>query len=259
MTLQDEIKELVLSFFQKIGSKIIENDGVYEIHIPKEYQDSFQAEQILFSFDEKIASKKNIQLVIPGSNILSLVITNCKQRGSISLKKSKTNTGDMVIRYHFFVDFSGISHISKLDYVDVNLNTLQYAAISDTLEDADFLLDDKINAKNITPSYLVALNSIKERHSETRTNFLSDANKQFQQDFKIFVEKYDSQMRELDNAINKKEENSDDFEKIQKFRFNTIDEIKELEKEKTQLIETLQEKHKISLEYNLIACEIVAI
>ena len=60
MTLQDEIKELVLSFFQKIGSKIIENDGVYEIHIPKKYQDSFQAEQILFSFDEKIASERNV-------------------------------------------------------------------------------------------------------------------------------------------------------------------------------------------------------
>ena len=165
----------------------------------------------------------------------------------------------MIIRYHFFVDFSGISHISKLDYMDVNLNTLQHTEISDTLDDATFLLDAKIGAKNITPSYLVALNGIKKRYSEMRTNFLNDANKQFQQDFKIFVEKYDSQIRELDNSINKKEENSDDYEKIQKFRFNTVDEIKELEKEKTQLIDTLQEKHKISLEYNLIACEIITI
>ena len=259
MILHDEIKELVLSFFQKIDSKIIENDGVYEIHIPKKYQNSFQAAQILFSFDEKTASERNVQLIIPGSNILSLVITNCKQRGPISLKKSKTNTGDVIIRYHFFVDFSGISHISKLDHVDVNLNTLQHTAISDTLEDATFLLDDKIDAKNITPSYLVALNGIKKRYSEIRTNFLSDANRQFQQDFKIFAEKYNSQIRELDNSINKKEENSDDYEKIQKFRFNTVDEIKELEKEKTQLIDTLQEKHKISLEYNLIACEIITI
>ena len=121
------------------------------------------------------------------------------------------------------------------------------------------MLDDKIDAKNITPSYLVALNGIKKRYSEIRTNFLSDANRQFQQDFKIFAEKYNSQIRELDNSINKKEENSDDYEKIQKFRFNTVDEIKELEKEKTQLIDTLQEKHKISLEYNLIACEIITI
>ena len=259
MTLQDEIKELVLSFFQKIGSEIIENDGVYKINIPKKYQNSFQAAQILFSFDEKTESARNVQLIIPGNNILSLVITNCKQRGPISLKKSKTNTGDVIIRYHFFVDFSGISHISKLDYVDVNLNTLQHTVISDTLEDVDFLLDDKVDAKDITPSYLVALNGIKKQYSEMRTNFLSDANKQFQHDFKIFVEKYDSQIRELDNSINKKEENSDDYEKIQKFRFSTIDEIKELEKEKTQLIKTLQEKHKISLEYNLIGCEIITI
>ena len=259
MILQNEIKELVLSFFQKIGSKIIENDGVYEIHIPKKYQNSFQATQILFSFDEKTASERNVQLIIPGSNILSLVITNCKQRGSISLKKSKTNTGDVIIRYHFFVDFSGISNVSKLDYVDVNLNTLQHTAISGPFENTTFLLEDKINIKNITPSYLAALNGIKKKYSETRTNFLSDANKQFQQDFKIFAEKYDSQIRELDNSINKKEESSDDFEKIQKFRFNTIDEIKELEKEKTQLIETFQKKHKISLEYNLVACELITI
>ena len=79
----------------------------------------------------------------------------------------------------------------------------------------------------------------------------------FTDDFKLFISRYDDEIRELDESITKKESISNDAEKIKQFRFNTIDKIKKIEKEKELLIETLQNKHKINLDYNLVSSEIL--
>ena len=257
MNLQDEIKTMTLGFFQNIGSEIIEDKGAYKVSIPDKYKIYFQDANLLFTFDEKIASEKGLHLIIPGSNILSLIITNCKQKGPITIKKSKTSIGNMIIRYHFFINFSGIFNLSKLEYVDVDLNTSKLANVYDVLERVIFSLEERVDPKRVTSSYIIALDEIQRRCVEITTNFLQDANKEFQHDFELFVDKYDSQIRELDDSINKKTVNFDDPEKIKEFRFDIVDKIHVLEKEKKLLIVTLQEKHKILLEYGLVACEII--
>ena len=87
---------------------------------------------------------------------------------------------------------------------------------------------------------------------------MDKVNSSFQNDLKLFSSRQDSEISELDDAINKKEETSDNFNEIQKFRFDTVEKIEKLEKEKSNLIDTLQEKHTVNLNYNLIACELIS-
>ncbi len=259
MTIQDEIKEFVMAFFEKINSNIIENNDVYKIELPEKYHGFFGSVDLLITFDKNIALQHGYHLIIPGSEILSKIITNCKQKGPIRSKTSGTNNGRILIRYHFFINFSGISNTSKLGYVDIDLETCKPVSITNNPKNDIYTSIGKINTGNITPSYIVALEEIKKLYAKSRSDFLYAANNKFLHDFTLFVEKYDSDMRDLDNSINKKERISDNPEKIHEFRFNTVEKITELEKEKIHLIETLQEKHKVLLEYNLVACEIITL
>ena len=77
------------------------------------YQIYFQKSQISITFDEQIASERDCELIIPGNKILYQIITNCTKKGPITLKQSKMTNGNLVIRYHFFVDFSGTHQSSQ--------------------------------------------------------------------------------------------------------------------------------------------------
>ena len=74
---------------------------------------------------------------------------------------------------------------------------------------------------------------------------------------KPFIVRCDDEIRELDDSINKKDESSHDEDKARKYRFDTLEKINALEMEKKSLIESLQEKHKIELSYELVACELI--
>jgi hypothetical protein len=87
--------------------------------------------------------------------------------------------------------------------------------------------------------------------------FIEKSNISFESDFELFCSRYDSEMQELDDAINEKEENSNDSQSIQKFRFANIKKIENLEKEKFNLIENVQNKHMIKIDFELIAAEII--
>ena len=111
----------------------------------------------------------------------------------------------------------------------------------------------------MTPSFTIALNELKQKSCELKSTFVKNANIAFEDDFKLFILKYDDEIRELDNSITKKETSSNDFDKIKKFRFDVVDKIEILEKEKNVMIESLQKQHEVNLDYNLVACEILLI
>ena len=258
MNVQNEIEQLTISFFKTINSKITEDNGVYQITIPENYQIYFQKSQLLITFDEQIASEQDCELIIPGNKILYQIITNCTKKGPITLKQSKMTNGNLVIRYHFFVDFSGTHQSSQLFNIDVDLQTLELTEVTEQLEDGNFSLNEELTPETITKSYNTALEELKRKSDYMKTCFMDKVNSSFQNDLKLFSTRQDSEISELDDAINKKEETSDNFNEIQKFRFDTVEKIEKLEKEKSNLIDTLQEKHTVNLNYNLIACELIS-
>ena len=257
MNIQQEIEKLTLSYFKTINSEITEENGLYKISIPEKYQNYFRSSQISLTFDEKVASEQNCELINPGNKVLFQIITNCCNQGPITLKQTKTHTDNIVIRYHFFVDLSGIHHASKLFSIDIDLKTLQPSNVTDELEPGDFSLNDKLIPENITKSYDVALEELKQQSEEMKNQFVEKSNSSFESDFKLFCSRYDSEMKELDDTINKKEEVSGNSDVVQKFRFDTVKKIERLRKEKNSLVENVQNKHQIEVEYELVATEII--
>lgn len=257
MNIQQEIEELTLSYFKTINSEITKENGLYKISIPEKFQNYFRKKQILLTFDEKIALEYNCELIIPGNKVLFQIITNCTKQGPIALKQTRTHANNIAIRYHFFVQLSGMHNSSKLFSIDIDLKTLEKINIVDELEPGDFSINDYEISDNITKSYNVALDILKIESQEMKNQFLDKANSLFKDDFDLFCSRYDSEMRELDDEINEKEEKSDDYEIIQKLRFKNNKKIVELEKEKSSLIENIQNKHGIKIDFELAASEII--
>ena len=228
MEIKNEIKELTLSFFKTIDAEIINNNGLYDIIIPNKYQNYFQKSKIRITFDEKVAEEYNCELIIPGSKTLFQIITNCNNKGSISVKSFPGGVNP-AIRYHFYVTFSGIKQYSQLFSITVDLQNMEIVEYPANLESIDLPLDCKLDSEKITPSFEIVLNELKQNSSELKSTFVNNANIDFETDFKLFISRYDDEIRELDSSITKKESTSDDFEKIKQYRFDTIDKIEKIE------------------------------
>ncbi len=257
MDITKQIKDLTLSFFKTIDAEINENNGLYSIGIPQKYYNYFQKSNIQITFDEKIAEETNCELIIPGSKTLYQIITNCNNKGPISIKQSLTGGVNPAIVYHFFVNFSGVKHYSKLTSITIDLQKMTVIDPPSTLEEIDLPSDFKLISEKITPAFNIALKEIKQKTSESQSSFLNDANIAFENDFKLFISRYEDEIHELDESINQKEITSKDPEKIRNYRFDTLEKIQNLEKQKNLVLISLEEKHKIDLNFELIGCEIL--
>ena len=257
MNIQQEIEELTLSYFKTIKSEITEENGLYKISIPEKFQNYFETKKIFITFNERISLEQNCELIIPGNKTLFKIINNSINQGPIALKQTNSCDNNFAIRYHFFVNFSGIQQTSKLVNVDIDLKTLEEIDIQDELESGDFSLNQDIISKNVEKSYDIALEILLEETDEIKKQFIENANNSFDNDFQLFCSRYDSEMKELDEAINRKEQSSDNSEEIQKFRFESVKKINDLEKTKDALIGNIDEKHAIEINYEVIATEII--
>ena len=103
------------------------------------------------------------------------------------------------------------------------------------------------------------MDKLKQQSTDLKNNFLNSCNDSFQLDYNLFVKRYDDEISEHDQSINEKEKIIADLDKMKKYRFDTLDKINNLEKVKNDMMINLQNKHKISLDYNLIASEILLI
>ena len=259
MNPQTEIKELVLSFFDMIGSTVSFNDSIYNISVPEQYHNHFLSHKLAITFDENTASDHNCELVIVGSRTLSAVLKICMSKAPISFRKISGVHNQTILRYHFFVNFSSMHNMPNLVHVDIDMNTCKPTILKHNPKYVDTIPVMTIEPKNLTSSYTAALDELTKKYASARTKFIENANAEFQQDFESAMIKYDDQIREIDNSINKKEQESNNLEKTQEFRFKCIKNIRKLESEKATVAQTLQEKHQINLTYNLIACEIIQI
>ena len=257
MDLHNEIKDFTISYFNRIQSHIIQNQNKYEILIPDKYKSYFNSSRIVICFDEKIASKFNCEFIIPGSWVLDKIIKNCMNMGPIVSSKINENENNTYIVYYYNIKYSGINNKSFLDSVCINVETLAPVTLNNKNQKIDQIGINELGSKKITSTYLSSINEIKKRHMLIEQKFLKKSQDIFQNELSIFVKKYDSQIRELDKKINHKELTSDDFQKIKQFRFDVLKTIKQLEYEKTHLINILQKKHKIILDYGLIGSEVI--
>ena len=259
MELENMIRNFVLEFFETNNFTITCENKIYFVDVPEKNQNFFQKSRIVFTFDEITANENNCELIIPGSKTLFQIINLCNNKGPVIKKVPQNTKGYCIIRYHFFVSFSGTTSVSQLFVIDVDLEKLKIIDVNKTLEPTTPQFNFELFSKNITKSYLLSLDKLKQQSTDLKNNFLNSCNDSFQLDYNLFVKRYDDEISEHDQSINEKEKIIADLDKMKKYRFDTLDKINNLEKVKNDMMINLQNKHKISLDYNLIASEILLI
>ena len=256
MSMQEDIRDLVLGFFDAIDADIANTGGdTHIIRVPEPYQRVFGSQELRIVFDRDALPRHDYELVVPGNKILSQVIDICIDKGPVKVQHSNNSDNNVIIHYHFLIRFSGRSNMLMMDHVGVEMTTRSDVDISIHGNYTHPL--NWIDSDEVTRTYSVALKELQKRHDGEVFAFLRDANRRFEDDVKMFVAKYDIRVRELDDAINRKDRTSGDSNKAREFRFQTADKIDALEEEKKRLVGTIQKKHRIVLSYELVACEVI--
>jgi len=156
MQLENKIKDFVLLFFETSKFTITCKNKIYFVDVPEKNQNYFQKSRIIFTFDEITANENNCELIIPGSKTLFQIINLCTNKGPVIKKDYPNPKGYCVIRYHFFVYFSGISNSSQLFTIDVDLEKLKILDVNEVLEPKTLTFNSELFSKNITKSYLLS-------------------------------------------------------------------------------------------------------
>ena len=231
MSMQEDIQDLVLGFFNAIKADIINTDNeAYVVRVPESYQHAFGGRELHVVFDRDAVSEHDYELVAPGNRILSQIIEICTDKGPVKVKNSDNSDNNATIRYHFFIHFSGRSDRLALDRVDVELTIKSDTSILGH-DGASHPLN-WMNPDEVTRTYSVAIKELQTRHDVVSLAFLHDANQRFGDDVQLFTEKYDLRVRELDHSINRKDRESSDSDKAREFRFQVADEISASKKKK---------------------------
>ena len=142
-------RELSLDFLRKIDAKVEESDRLYYVEIPKDLEQAFGGMSKRITFDHDVADTHSCELVVPGSNFLTIVLNEVKKQAPVvggNLKKLVRDPVDLLesirkhnckvdmldsqeevktaVRFHFNISIKSIKRVAMLRWVDVDLKTL---------------------------------------------------------------------------------------------------------------------------------------
>lgn len=143
-------KVLTLNYLKKIGASVEDSHGLYQIDIPVEYENVFGGLKKRITFDLDVAAIHSCELVVPGSNFLSIILSEIRKQapviGGHLVKQAKSPSEyldrlsthkcqivfdgsqdnlKIAIRFYFFITVKSIKNASMLRWVDIDLQTQQ--------------------------------------------------------------------------------------------------------------------------------------
>ncbi|MCY4490222.1 MAG: hypothetical protein OXC46_02020 [Thaumarchaeota archaeon] len=142
-------REISLDFLKKIGAKVQESDRLYYVEIPKHFEQAFGGISKRITFDHDVADTHSCELVVPGSNFLSVVLGEIKKQAPVVkgvLERRVSNPRDVLksiqvhnckaelldyqekvrtaVRFHFNITIKSINRAAMLKWVDIDLESL---------------------------------------------------------------------------------------------------------------------------------------
>jgi hypothetical protein len=143
-------KDLTLNYLDEIKAEVKEQDGIYYVTLPKSVAKLFGGETKKFTFSPEVAAAHSYELVVPGSNFLSLILREVQKQApvvtgiipkneenmlqkvgeiesnkcQISLYEHIDNT-KLGVRFYFHVNLKSIKNTSSIRWSDVDLDSLE--------------------------------------------------------------------------------------------------------------------------------------
>ena len=159
-----QVKDLVLGFFNKIGSQIIENNELFEIKIPQNHFELFRTNSLKIIFNPSLSNSTDFELISPGSTILLKILNTCIDYGPVNIARLRPNSQNIKsIRFYFYALFESIKTKTKIIYVDVDINSKKIISIDDSNINFDRTISDfKIDLDTIDDCYVESITYIEQ-------------------------------------------------------------------------------------------------
>lgn len=249
-TIENQVKTLALGFFSKINAIVIEKNELFDIDIPDNYSKLFGTNHLKIVFNDKILKPDDYELLSPGSNILFKILNTCIDFGPFIIGKNCVTDYNSIIRFYFYVVFESITTKTKLCSVDVDVKT------------KNIILD------NLKIDYNASLNSITFSSDDVddcyiaASDYVEKITKPEISEFKNHI--YEIKNKELINISNEYDKRFNDVQeqlvKLQSAGASLDDLIfknQSLKNEKHTLLENLDVKFRIIVDFALIAAIVI--
>tara|TARA_Y100001936_G_scaffold168003_1_gene164202 strand:- start:5512 stop:6309 length:798 start_codon:yes stop_codon:yes gene_type:complete len=258
---QEQIERLTIDFFKTINADIRQINKIFEIKIPESYSHIFGRKNIVITFDSKSAYNSTAELVTFGNELLLKIINLCQTKGPIITAKAKNsneNTNEFGIRFYFNISYQGISRISKLSFIDLDIKSSELIQTDDELLFNTEINLEKINFELMPSLYIKSTKLIRQKFKEKEEEMKISTFEKQQTEIKKNEEKYEE-------MITEEEENIKEIEKLgiaEKEKHKLFDEqmekIQTIRKEKEEMKHTISAKFRLVFSYDLISIVIFA-
>jgi|APSaa5957512535_1039671.scaffolds.fasta_scaffold51386_2 hypothetical protein len=250
--IEKQVNSLVLGYFSKIDSNIIEKNGLFDITIPEKYFKIFQTNKLKIVFDSKLSKPNDYELVSPGSNILFKILNECLDFGPVITAKLNPNKkNSRKIRFYFYSIFESIISQTELIHVDIDMNNKKIITINNS--DIDFnetSFDSQIQEGVIDDCYVESITHIEQNLMKTKINdFKSQIFNMKQEELENINSEYKKRNKEIQEKyviLRSKGESGKNLEKI-------IDETEIIKNEEENIRKNIDNKYAIVIDFALVS------
>jgi len=249
------IKDITLGFFNTINANIVCTDDVYEISIPEKYCHIFKNKIFSITFDSKIKSKTDFELITLGSDTLSSILNLCKTKGPITkgfIKNSNLQNNSFGIRFYFYIKFDGIYSFTELDYVDLDLNTTELLDIKDELLFNSEMEIEHLDFESMPSLYMKATKSIRKKFETDEQKIINSLLKEKENESAKINSEYNQMIDEVEKNIKANENKSLSDKDTHNLYDEAMEKIHKIRHEQTTMSDTISAKYKSTLSYTLI-------
>jgi len=176
-------------------------------------------------------------------------------RGILDGSKNYLGSSNLIygIRFYFYVTFEGIEHFSELGYMDLDINSSEILDLKENI-----LLDSTVEIEHINfdliPSlFLKASKEIRKNFEDNEKKFVGSSLVKKRTEIDNIRNEYDKMIHEIESHIKENEKNMLAERDAHKLFDDSMEKIHNLREEQTNLIQSISEKYKILLSYDLIA------
>jgi len=139
-------KDLTLNYLNEINAEVKEQDGIYYVTLPIKVAKLFGGETKRITFSPDVAATHSYELVVPGSNFLSIVLREAQKQAPVitgTIPKNQQNMKEALdqidsnnckfsldeqiegkklgIRFYFHVNLKSIKSSSSIRWTDFEL------------------------------------------------------------------------------------------------------------------------------------------
>lgn len=181
-TLLEYSKELTLNYLKGINAEVKEQDDIYYVTLPLNIARLFGGETMRITFNPEVAATHSYELVVPGSNFLSVVLREAQKQAPVISGIIPKNEGNMqntlekidsnnckvsldehiegtklAIRFYFHVNLKSIKNSSSIRWTDVEIESLKSLQLPFRLDFREEPLKLEKNDKRFDDAYSKAI------------------------------------------------------------------------------------------------------